>query len=480
MVMLGCGGVALAGPLPAPVAAELERHGIPLSSVSIYVRPVAASTPVVAVNEALPRNPASVIKLLTTLTALDLLGPAYTWRTEAYLQGPVTKGRLNGDLILKGGGDPYLTPEAFWQFLRGVRERGVQIVAGDVVIDNGYFEPPEVDRGAFDGRAERAYNAIPAALTVNFQTTQIHLFHDPSAGAVRVFTDPPLANLQVTNGLEVVDAPCVGKHHDPQLAIVEGDAQATLRVSGTFASRCREASYPRLLLDATSHSGGAFLAVWEQLGGKVEGRIRAGTVPNGAVLVHAAESRPLAEVVRGINKWSNNVMSRALFLTLGAAQFGPPGTRVNGQRAVQAWLAKNGLQFPELVVDNGSGLSRETRIAAQSLARLLAYAYASPVMPEFMSSLPVVGVDGTMRTRLEGKALAGRAHVKTGSLDGVSAMAGYALDARGNRWIVVAMINDPRVQPGQGRQVQDALLTWVHDQAALAGGGDKPVAFDPR
>lgn len=455
--------------VPAPVARQLRAHDIDIADVSLYVHRTGAPAPLIEVNADVPRNPASTIKLLTTRAGLGILGPAYTWKTEAWATGDLRDGRLAGDLIIKGHGDPDLTPEDLWRLLRGVRERGILRVGGDIVLDQSHFTAVAGARGDFDGAAESPYNALPAALSVNAQTTEIHLVRE-DGGGVRVFTDPPLDNLRVDNALKVVDAPCQGKHHRPSLRIAEEAGLATLTLTGTFAAQCRESSYRRLLMDPAVHAAGAIANLWRGLGGGLEGVIRAGERPPGARLIHSVASRPLGELVRTINKESDNLMSRTLFLTLGAVRLGAPASLAKSRRAVEDWFAADGLDFPELLIDNGAGLSRDARIAARSMGRLLIRAYGEPTMPELLASLSIAGVDGTMRKRLRGTPVAARAHVKTGTLRGVTALAGYVLDRHGHWWVVVSMMNNPRLQLWRGKAVEDALLQWVHSGAGVEAG----------
>jgi D-alanyl-D-alanine carboxypeptidase/D-alanyl-D-alanine-endopeptidase (penicillin-binding protein 4) len=461
---------------PAPVTKELRKHKISPDDVSLYVHKLSEAMPRIAFNARVPRNPASTIKVLTTKAGLDILGPTYTWKTAAYVSGDITDGRLSGDLIIKGYGDPNLTPEALWRLLRGVRARGVETVAGDLILDNSYFEPPRAKRGDFDNNPNSAYNALPAALSVNLQTTQIHLMEDGTESGVRVFTDPPLANVAVDNQLRLVDAPCKRKHHKPTVKLVEEGLRTTLRLTGTFASECGESSYPRLMLEPIEHTAGAIVALWRDIGGRIEGAVREGVLPEEARRIHAWSSPPLEDVIRLINKRSNNLMARTLFLTLGAKRLGAPGSLTKGHQAMRDWLRESGLDFPELVLDNGSGLSRDTQISAESMGRLLGYAYAGPNMPEFLSSLAVAGVDGTMRKRFRKSDIEGHAHLKTGTLRGTTGIAGYVLDRRGARWIVVSLINNARLQAWRGKGVENALLHWVYEEAGENSKNTEPNA----
>ena len=459
--VLGLPGPSWAGPLPAPIAGEMRENKLPEADASLYVLKVGESAPRLALNPTTPRLPASVIKLLTTAAALDTLGPTFTFNTEAYATGTLTKGRLSGDLVIKGYGNPELSTKDLWGLLEALRRRGVETVSGDIVLDSNYFGPPEEGRGDFDGKPTAAYNALPQGLSVNQQLTEVDMDVGPDR-SIRVHTDPPLANVELRNELRLVQAPCQRKHHSPTVTVFQDDGRDVIRLSGPFAAQCEADQAELLVLDPQRHAAGAVEALWRDLGGKLEGQVRVGTVPPGASLLHEVHSRPLGELVRDINKPSNNLMTRTLLLTLGAKRLGPPGTPAKGQTAVRDWLAEAGLDFPELALDNGSGLSRDAAISAQSLGRLLDYMYHRPTMPEYLASLSVVGVDGTMRKRLRGSPVKGHAHIKTGTVRGASGIAGYVLDRQGDRWVVVALMDGKTLNTWSAHAVQDALLTWVY------------------
>ena len=447
--------------LPAPIAGEMRENKLPEADASLYVLKVGESAPRLALNPTTPRLPASVIKLLTTAAALDTLGPTFTFNTEAYATGTLTKGRLSGDLVIKGYGNPELSTKDLWGLLEALRRRGVETVSGDIVLDSNYFGPPEEGRGDFDGKPTAAYNALPQGLSVNQQLTEVDMDVGPDR-SIRVHTDPPLAHVELRNELRLVQAPCQRKHHSPTVTVFQDDGRDVIRLSGPFAAQCEADQAELLVLDPQRHAAGAVEALWRDLGGKLEGQVRVGTVPPGASLLHEVHSRPLGELVRDINKPSNNLMTRTLLLTLGAKRLGPPGTPAKGQTAVRDWLAEAGLDFPELALDNGSGLSRDAAISAQSLGRLLDYMYHRPTMPEYLASLSVVGVDGTMRKRLRGSPVKGHAHIKTGTVRGASGIAGYVLDRQADRWVVVALMDGKTLNTWSAHAVQDALLTWVY------------------
>lgn len=448
LLLLGC-ATAVQAQLPPAVLHALKSADIPAAAVAVVVQPVEAGQPRVSHRADVPMNPASLMKLLTTLAALERLGPAHTWRTEALAErSPDADGVLAGDLILRGGGDPKLTHERLWLLLRELRGRGLREIRGDLVLDRSAFAAIEHDPAAFDGRPQRPYNVGADALLFNFAT--LHLTLIPDGRSVRVLTEPQPAGLDVHNRLRLVEGKPCGAWRE---ALAARFSPAELVLEGDFPRSCGEKRWHLAGLPNAQLLHGVFARYWRELGGVFDGAVRAGIAPAQARLLATSESPPLAEIVRDINKFSNNVMAWQLFLKVGA------GETATADRQIRQWLTGKGLDFPELAIDNGSGLSRTNRIAAASLARLLAAGWASPVMPELIASLPVAGIDGTTRKRFNGNGVAGRAHLKTGSLEGVRGIAGYLLDRQGRRHIVVFMVNHPNA--AQAQAAFDALLDGV-------------------
>ncbi|WP_291854585.1 D-alanyl-D-alanine carboxypeptidase/D-alanyl-D-alanine-endopeptidase [Accumulibacter sp.] len=443
---------AVAAELPATVAHALEEAGIAPRSVGMVVQAIDGGPALLSHNARQALNPASTMKLLTTYAALELLGPAHTWNTEALVDSPPADGRLAGNLYLRGSGDPKLGLEQFWLLLRQIRARGVSEINGDLILDRSAFALPAHDPGEFDKQPLRPYNAGPDALLVNLKSIRLTLQPDPAGKAVKVFAETPSDGLRIANRLNLGREAC-GDWREQIRTTVAGQ---TIELSGSFPATCGEKALHLAPWPADNQVESLFRALWRELGGSLRGGVRQGRTPAGAGLLAIQESPALGEVVREINKYSNNVMARQLFLSLDVER---PATAEGARRQIAGWLQAKNLAMPELVVDNGSGLSRSERISAESLAQLLRAAWQSPVMPELMASLPLAGMDGTLRKRLNGGAVSGRAHVKTGYLEGVRAIAGYVLDNSGKRWIVVCLINDPKAR--LGKPAIDALLLWV-------------------
>jgi D-alanyl-D-alanine carboxypeptidase/D-alanyl-D-alanine-endopeptidase (penicillin-binding protein 4) len=445
-----CAGPSVAQALPPEVDAALARARLPRDAVTLLVADVdPAAPPRLSHRAQAPVNPASIAKLATTFAALELLGPAYTWSTPVYADAPVVDRTLQGNLYLKGQGDPKLVLERLWLMLRRLRALGVDRIAGDIVLDRSAFEPLATDPAAFDGEPLRPYNAAPDALLLNFRSVVL-TFTPQAGGQARVTVDPPLAGVQWPPNVALVGGEC----GDWRTA-VRADFSEPLqpRWGGGYPAACGERSWSIAFADPASFAARAVAGLWQEVGGTLGGQVREGPVPPGLAPLFEHVSPPLAEVVRDINKFSNNVMAQQVFLTLSLQARGL-GSREASRELMRTWWRERfGPDAPNF--DNGSGLSRDERITAAQLARLLQYAWASPLMPELVASLPLAGTDGTLRRARAPVA----AHLKSGSLRDVYGVAGYVHGAGGRRYVVVAIANHANAQAM--RPVVEALLAWT-------------------
>jgi D-alanyl-D-alanine carboxypeptidase/D-alanyl-D-alanine-endopeptidase (penicillin-binding protein 4) len=453
--------------LPAAVQQALATAKIPAASVAAVVQEVGVYHETLRVNAVAPMNPASVMKLVTTYAALEQLGPAYRWKTEAYASGALQEGVLEGDLVLKGAGDPKLDLEAFWRLVRALRGKGLREIRGNLVIDRSHFERAEGDAGRFDGDPFRPYNVLPDALLVNYKSLRFVFVAEPERAAVRIYAEPRPPALEVVNVLKLAEGACPeGSAFREMLKPSFEPARQRVIFSGQYPASCGEKDLNVALLEPNDQVAGLLRQLWSESGGKWDnsgnGSVREGPVPPGARLLHTLESPTLAEIVRDTNKFSNNIMARHLFLALGAESSGAPANTQKSVAAVRSWIASKKIVAPELVMENGSGLSRNERISAGNLAALLQAAWRSAVMPEFIASMPIAGLDGTMRRRVKGEGITGQAHIKTGLLSDVRSMAGYVLDRSGKRIVVVMIVNHPNAH--QAQPAMDALLRWVYEK----------------
>jgi D-alanyl-D-alanine carboxypeptidase/D-alanyl-D-alanine-endopeptidase (penicillin-binding protein 4) len=446
-LLLAC--AVSAAPLPDTVKQELAKVKIPVESVGIEVREAGKSIPLISHRAEQGMNPASTMKLLTTYASLEILKPAYRWKTEVYLDGKLEQGVLHGNLVFKGYGDPKLTIEEFWLWLRELRQRGVREITGDIVLDRWFFAVDSHDPAAFDNKPARAYNVEPDALLLNFNALHLRLLPD-GAQAIALL-EPELSGYQLINRVTTSNAlPCHGE--DAYQTRIDGH---NIVIEGSIPANCGEAQDYSSPLTPDAYFAAVFGALWHEVGGQLRGHVRAGRAPGAASVFSTHYSPPLSEVIRDINKFSNNVMARQLFLTLGAADL---ATTAQSTAAIRLWLASAQMSFPELVLENGAGLSRTERISAQHLADILQRASIGPFSSELEASLPILGMDGTTRGRFKDGGIAG--HFKTGSLDSVKSIAGYLHAKNGKKWIVVFIINHPNAKAG--RAAQDALIEFVN------------------
>ncbi len=446
--------------LPPPIAQSLARAGIGETGVGLYVHEIGAAEPAAVHRGELPLNPASVMKLVTTYSALELLGPAHAWSTDVYTDGVLQQDVLVGNLYLKGSGDPKFTLENFWMLLRALRAKGVREIRGDLILDRTLFSTDHPDPGRFDGEPAQPYNTTPDALLTNFKSFAFNFAPDADSRGVRVTVDPPLPQVQIINNVTLVEGACGFWYARIKSQTQDTGDSARVTLTGVYARSCGEQTSYYSLLGHREYVGALFTHLWRDLGGNISGRVRDGEAPASATRLAGQRSLALSEIVRDINKVSNNVMARQLLLSMGAAGGNTQSTVERSSRMVQQLLASKGAPMPEMVIENGSGLSRIERVSARGLGQMLLAAFRGPTMPEFIASMPLVGVDGTMYRRLNNTGVAGQAHIKTGLINGVRALAGYVLDAKGRRVVAVMLINHPNAH--NANAVQDALLRWVH------------------
>ena len=453
--------LAAATGIPPDVTAALARSRLAPEQITLLVAPADRGTPLVNVNSGQLMNPASVMKLVTTAAALDVLGAAYTWRTPVWADGTLRDGTLQGNLYVQGQGDPKLVVERLWLLLQQVRQAGIRNIEGDLVLDNTAFSLPPHEAGAFDGEPLRPYNASPDALLVNFKSLVLNFTPDPTQGPARVGMTPPLAGVEVTPTLPLSDADCGVWQNKVGAAL--GNSRA-ITFGGSYPASCGSKSWALAYAAPEEFAARAIAGMWLSMGGNITGQVRFAPVPPAVrqrgVLAESI-SPPLTEMIRDINKYSNNVMASQVFLTMGLHTRGT-GSYDSANAAMQQWWRTRLGDTPPPVISNGSGLSRTDRISASSLGAMLQAMWRSPSMSEFVSSMPIAGIDGTLRRSRVRQP--GSSHLKTGTLNNASALAGYVLANNGKHYVLVAMANGPGA-PG-ARPAFEALVDWTMELAA--------------
>ncbi len=438
--------------------AVLERFGYSGEGLSISVRRLRDGESVLSFNASEARNPASTVKLLTTLVALDVLGPAHRWTTRIVVpeeSDPV----VADDVYFVGGGDPYLVEERIYQLLKSLRRTGMTTITGDLIVDDTYYDVAREDTGAFDQQPFRIYNVVPSAVLANFNRTRFEF--RPGRGDVRISADPALPSLKIDNRLRLTAGRCAGYRRGISLELGRDGAA---RFSGRFPGGCKRYAFSRSIMPSWRYTGELVAKLWRQSGGELRGQIRRGKSPETIEPLVEFDSLSLTEIVRLINKHSSNVMTRHLVYELAAADGTVPATEKAGIDVIRRWLAERNFDFSDLPLENGAGKSRRTRMSTDNLVDLLAFGHQHRFSSEYVSSLPILGMDGTLDDRLDQSSLAGWGHLKTGSLDDVAAISGYLIAPDGDTYAIAVIHNANETHRGAGEALHHAVLRWISSQ----------------
>lgn len=443
--------------LPPVVQATLSRSALPADAASIWIAPVDGGAPIVEWNSRVPRSPASVTKTITTGVGLLLLGENYRWKTEFYTDGKIADGVLNGNLVIKGYGNPYMVEERLVEMIDALQNLGISHIDGNVVLDNSYFISEVETPDAFDGNGMEPYNALPSALAINFRT--IDLIFNVHKGKITVSSDPELTYTTIQNQVKTSRSKrCRGNGFAPHISINRN--REIITVSGTVSTACRHKRLTKVLTDAGDLFFGNFKKFWQAAGGQISGQWLYGQADDSLTLLYRSQSRPLYEQIAAMNKHSNNLMTRQLFLTLGAEQTQPPATLVKSRAVVMNALEKMGIPTHSLFIDNGSGLSRQTRLTAEQLGQFLIAMQHSQARLPFENSLSIAGVDGTLRHRLRNTPLENNAIGKTGTLKNAKSIAGYLTAQSGKKYAYVILLEGNKAR--NGRPLMDEIMQWVY------------------
>ncbi len=444
--------------LPSRLSETLSQYEISPNDVTLLVQATDEVTPRFALNLDVERNPASLIKLITTWVSLEVLGPNFTWKTNLYATKSTRRGNTIGDIVLKGDGDPLFLNRDLWMLLGELRNSGISEIQGDLLIDETKFLVDETDPYLFDGDGRHVYNALPKSFVLNFNSIELKFAVDQSDKAILLTTNPSMPDLNLINTVSPTQKPCTGDMPEIKLSPINTNEYL---ISGVMPISCDEYKIHRNLIPHNLYVKNMFEKYWTQWGGVFGGSVRFGEVGNEHELLASFESRPLGELVKMTNKWSNNLMARMLVYSLAGAMAAPPYTRSLGLKVIMRELKKNELDTSNLTIDNGSGLSREARLTGKFLFQFLKNAWEKPYMPEFVSSMSIAGVDGTAQKRFRYAGQIGTMHLKTGSLEDVSAIAGYMHKNNGKTFVIFSIINSPNVNDGVGKNFENVLLDWA-------------------
>lgn len=490
--------------LPEKLLQAAKRLRVDPAGIAVSVVPVEdPKRPVLSWRADAMEPPASTTKLVTTLAALEVLGSSYRWRTNFYVREmPDRNGLLRGGLFIRGGGDPALVLEDFALEVDRLAQKGIRRIDGNIVIDRSHFNIPNVDPGAFDGRRSRPYNLQPDAALLNYRNLSFELTPDVKAGVARVVVFPPLAGVSYPKTIRLGKGGCGDWKSAIAFRVNDlGKGKKRVLFNGRYPSACGVKSFNVIAFEADEYFERLFRALWEKDGRTWRGKVVSGRVPEDGKLFLTRLSPTLGEITALTNKWSNNPMARHIFLTLGtrrveeeleakaseeaaeAKAAGAPGKTAKKEAEREAkpgdekrlqfprgatlgdaraelsdWMTSRGIPASEIIIDNGSGLSRTSRVSARAMTDLLSAGWNGPYMPEYLASLPITGRDGTMVRR---KVALEEGRIKTGYLENVRSIGGYVHALDGRRYAVYASVTGAKNVPG-GIRFLDAVIEWVY------------------
>ena len=407
-------------------------------------------------------SPGSIMKLVTTYAALELLGPTHHWNTDFLTDGMMVGDSLKGNLYVRFGGDPKLTLERLWSTLRELKSMGINRIEGDLVLDGSYFR---VDGGfpAFEDNGDNPH--APFLVEPSGYLTNLNLLHfqvRADERGTQAWTTPDLGEVSIDNRVTALpEGPCPARSRFDWEPVFHENHQVTVRVTGQLPQGCRSTTYLSLL-PHERYSASVIRSVLSEMGIIVSGGDRFEGTPEDARLIMRTTSPDLVSMVRDINKWSSNVMARQILLTIGAEfrKEDDKDDRVAGIRTVYEWLENMGINTAGMVIDNGAGLTRHGRITARQGAQILEQAWDSPYASDLMASMPIIAMDGTMARRLRNTGMDGEGRIKTGYLENVRSIAGFTRDDNNTTWAIVGMVNNDPAWNGQA--VLDRVLYSLH------------------
>lgn len=481
--------------IPASIASSLKKSNIPVEAIAWSIGKIKPAKnglgyeiqDILEHNAHLGMNPASTMKLVTSLAAIETLGPQYRWKTLLYTNGDVRGDTLKGDLLIKGNGDPKFVPEELSKLFLTLQNLGIKKIDGDLIFDRSSYDSSIKESSFYDGEPNRSYNVNPDALLYAFNSMSFQLSLNENADLVLIRQTPKLANLTIENNLRVTSEPCDDWKKNISFSLRTSKNNEWLAIfDGTYPQDCKSTSWNTTAPDPTTFFQQSIIALWEDVGGVWRKRpnIKSTSFDKSFKLLTIHEGIPLADQVKDINKLSNNVMARQVLLTMSLERTSIGNTQ-NGARIIREWLTQNKIDMPELIIENGSGLSRIERISANHLNRILLLGINSSHRNFFIESLPIAGVDGTMKHRLidqlrrfipskkEQDALKRNtelfppglknygAYIKTGSLADVRSISGYVVSRTGSVYAVTSFINHPNAL--MGKNIHDTMLTWLLD-----------------
>lgn len=455
-------GYLLSYVLPNTIKNQISQSGIPKKHLSIYIKEAGKNGKVVAsLNEDILRTPASIVKSVTTYASLLQLGYNYRFHTKFYISGKVTKGVLDGNLYVKGFGDPAFGDNALKEVVNRIKKYGIKKINGNIVIDRSYFHVGSRNNSGFDKNTYSAYNAMPDAMMFNERVSTIYVTPKRHK-VVQKYGD---LSYDVVNKIKFVNKKCKGRYSWPRVKINTNSSTPVVHLSGSVSNYCSQRHISQVITKPYKTFYYALKNRLKSNGVKVSGYLKLNKVPSYAKHIFTNYSKKLEDIISKTAKKSNNLYARQLLLYLGAQVYGAPGTLDKGRKAISAILKRDGVSgVNNLQLDNGSGLSRSAKVTAKSLANMHDIAFDKHGK-RWMKTLSIAGVDGTIKKRFRNTNIKNRAWMKTGTISKVKNIAGYVKNKAGKYYTVVVIVNSKRAK-AYGARLQNKIIQWLRNTTA--------------
>ncbi len=442
------------GELKSKIDKLIQSKALKQADVAIEVYSISRGERIYSHNAEKALMPASNMKLLTTATALKQLGAGYSFPTLVAADTGLRQGIVAGNLYIKGFGDPFLVYEEMWKLTHHLAMMGLSEVKGDVVADDSYFDD---QRWGADWKisGNRWYEAQIGALSFNFNTIEVNVMPGEASGKPLIaWLNPATSYVKLVNRGSTV----AKGNRRPGVDQVLENGQHKIIVSGNMGLSAKTRTAWRTVRNPTLYTATVFRDYLQQEGVKIDGTVRSGKVPTTAHELYTHKSKPLALVIRGLNKMSNNFTAEQILKTIGAEEKGSPGTAEKGLEVVRSFLSTIGVSEQGLRLVDGSGLSRGNRLTPKAIIQVLVYMYNDfSLRPEYLASLAVAGVDGTMGDRLNNSSAKGMLRAKTGRIHGVAALSGYIATKEGEILAFSMLMNNFKTGIENVQKLQDRI-----------------------
>ena len=442
--------------MPVQIQNFVNKSGIPSNDISIYIKDLESQKVIASLNSSTTRKPASVIKVMTTYSTLLKFGFDYRWPTEFYANGSISAGVLNGNLVVKGYGDPTLAKKHISSIIKQIKRSGIRKITGGIIIDRSYFNVGNKNSSNFDKNTYSPYNAMPDAMMFNERTSTVCITPNKRL-ASKAVNDP---SYSVVNQIQYVNKACKGKYSWIGSKIDMTSSNPKLILNGKLSKNCGIRKVCKVITKPYKAFYHALKNALRKNSIFVGGQLRLAEVPRGSKLLFTHYSKPLEAIISKTAKKSNNLYARQLMLHLGAKVYGAPATLYKGRKAIKHILKRyNALASGKLYIDNGSGLSRSSNVTAEIFSYMFESAY-SRFGQRWMNTLSIGGKDGTIRKRFRGSPASNKAWMKTGTLNRVKNIGGYVKNRSGKLYTVVIIVNT-KAGRWKASGLQNKIVNWI-------------------